>query len=169
MTSGPEVVNRWEPETVTFWNLPFFMSVALAFLLLSICKFPISFQFSSVQSFSHVQLFVTPWNAAHQASLSITSSWSLPKLMTIESMMPSNHPLSSPSPPPFNLSQHQALFKWVSSAHQAATVLEFQLQHQSFQRIFRTDFLWWTGRTIPFNTDLKWSLGAESTCSPNAH
>ena len=46
---------------------------------------------------------------------------------------------------------------------------EFQLQHQSFQRIFRTDFLWWTGRTIPFNTDLKWSLGAESTCSPNAH
>ena len=50
-------------------------------------------------------------------------------------------PLSSPSPPTFNLSQHQGLFKWVSSSHQVAKVLEFQLQHQSFQRIFRVDFL----------------------------
>ena len=48
-------------------------------------------RFSSVQSLSHVQIFVTPWNAAHQASLSITNSWSLPKLMSIESVMPSNH------------------------------------------------------------------------------
>ena len=48
-------------------------------------------QFSSVQSLSHVQLFATPWTAAHQASLSITSSWSLLKLMSIESVMPSNH------------------------------------------------------------------------------
>ena len=53
-----------------------------------------------------------------------------------------SHPLSSPSPPTFNLSQHQSLFKWVSSLHQAAKVLEFQLQHQSFQWIFRTDFLY---------------------------
>jgi len=51
-----------------------------------------------------------------------------------------SHPLSSPSPPAFNLSQHQGLFKWVSSLHQVAKVLEFQLQHQSFQWIFRTDF-----------------------------
>ena len=51
-----------------------------------------------------------------------------------------SHPLSSPSPI-FNLSQHQGLFKWVSSLHQVATVLELQLQHQSFQWIFRTDFL----------------------------
>ena len=50
-----------------------------------------SVQFSSVQSLSHVQLFATPWTAAHQASLSITNSWSLPKLMSIESVMPSNH------------------------------------------------------------------------------
>ena len=48
-------------------------------------------QFSSVQSLSCVQLFVTPWTAAHQASLSITSSWSLLKLMSIESVMLSNH------------------------------------------------------------------------------
>ena len=52
-----------------------------------------------------------------------------------------SHPLSSPFPPAFNLSQHQGLFKWVSSSHQGAKVLEFQLQHQSFRRIFRTDFL----------------------------
>ena len=47
--------------------------------------------FSSVQLLSHVQLFVTPWTAAHQASLSITNSWNLLKLMTIESVMLSNH------------------------------------------------------------------------------
>ena len=46
---------------------------------------------SSVQSLSHVQLFVTPWTAACQASLSLTNSWSLLKLMSIESVMPSNH------------------------------------------------------------------------------
>ena len=47
--------------------------------------------FSSVQSLSHVRLFVTPWTTAHQASLAITNSQSLLKLMSIESMMPSNH------------------------------------------------------------------------------
>ena len=52
-----------------------------------------------------------------------------------------SHSLSSPSPPAFNLSQHQGLFQWVSSSHQVAKVLEFQLQHQTFQWIFRTDFL----------------------------
>ena len=51
-----------------------------------------------------------------------------------------SHPLSSPSPPAFNLSQHQDLIQWVSSSHQLAKVLEFQLQHLSFQWIFRTDF-----------------------------
>ena len=51
------------------------------------------------------------------------------------------HPLSSPFPPAFNLSRHQGLFKWVSSSHQVAKVLEFQIQHWSFQWTFRTDFL----------------------------
>ena len=49
------------------------------------------YQFSSIPALSHVQLFETPWIAARQASLSITNSQSLPKLMSIESMMPSNH------------------------------------------------------------------------------
>ena len=52
-----------------------------------------------------------------------------------------SHPLLSPSPPAFSLYQHQGLFQWVSSLHHVAKVLEFQLQHQSSQWIFRTDFL----------------------------
>ena len=52
-----------------------------------------------------------------------------------------SHPLPSPSPPAFNLSHHQGLLKWLSSLHQVAKVLEFQLQHQSYQWTFRIDFL----------------------------
>jgi len=52
-----------------------------------------------------------------------------------------SYPLTSTSPPTFNLSQHQGLFQWVSSSHQVAKVLDFQLQHQSFWWMFRTDFL----------------------------
>ena len=67
--------------------------------------------FSSVQSLSRVRLFVTPWTVARQASLSITKSQSLLKLMSIKSVMPSSHALSFPSPPAPNPSQHQSLFK----------------------------------------------------------
>ena len=96
-----------------------------------------------VQSLSHTQLSVTPWTAACQASLTFTISWSLLNLMSIELVMLSNpsHPLSLPSPPALHLSQHQGLFQWVSSSHQVAKILELQLQHQSFQWIFRFDFL----------------------------
>ena len=52
-----------------------------------------------------------------------------------------SYPLLSPSPPALNLSQHQGLFQWVTSSHQVAKVLEFQLQHQSFQWTPRTDLL----------------------------
>ena len=70
----------------------------------------ISVQLSSV---TQLQLFATPWTAARRASLSITNAQSLLKVMSIESVMQSNHhhPLLSPSPPTFNLSQHQGLFK----------------------------------------------------------
>ena len=54
-----------------------------------------------------------------------------------------SHPLSSPSPPAFNLSQHQGLFKWVSSLHQVAKVLEFQLQHQSILIFYWNILLPW--------------------------
>ena len=72
------------------------------------------------------------------ASLSFSISWSLLKLTCIELMMSSNNiNLSSPSPPALNLSQHQGLFQWVSSAQQVAKVLE--LQPQSFQWLARAD------------------------------
>ena len=86
--------------------------------------------------------FVALWTAARQASLSITVSPSLLKLVSVESVMPSNHLiLPSPSPPALNLSQPQGLSQWVSFSHQVPKVWKLQLQHQSFQRIFtfRTD------------------------------
>ena len=101
-----------------------------------------SLLYQSVQWLSCVQLFATPWTAAHQASLSITNSWSLLRLMSIELVMPSNHlilclpillmPQSFPE-------SGQGLSQRVGSSQQVAKVLE--LQHQSFQWIFRTDFL----------------------------
>ena len=86
------------------------------------------YQFSSVQSLSHVWLFVTLWTTACQASLSITNSRSPPRPMSIESVMPSNHLilccplLLLPSIFP----SISIFFKWVSSSHQVAKVLEFQ-------------------------------------------
>ena len=90
---------------------------------------------SSVQSLSRVQLFVTPWTAARQASLSITNSQSLLKLMSFTSVMPSNHLilcrplLLLPSVFP----SIEVFSNGVGSSHQVARVLELQLQHQSFQ------------------------------------
>ena len=97
----------------------------------------------SVQLLSRVRLFATPWTAAHQASLSITNSPSSPKPMSIELVMPSNHlilcrpllllPSIFPSIRVF--SNESALrIRW-------AKVLEFQLQHQSFQWTPRSDLL----------------------------
>ena len=60
-----------------------------------------------------------------------------------------SHPLSFPSPPALNLSQHHDLFKWVSSMHPVANVLEFQLHHQSFQWTPRTDLLRMDGLDLP--------------------
>ena len=98
---------------------------------------------SSLQSLSHVLVFVIPWTAAHQASLSFTNSWSLLILMSNGSVMPSNHlilchPLLLP---PLIFPRIRVLFQWVSSLHQVAKVLEFQLQHLSLQWIFWVYFL----------------------------
>ena len=99
-------------------------------------------QFSSIQSLSHVRLFSTQRNAAWQASLSITNSGSLLKLMSIESVMPSSHLI---------LYCPLLLSPWIfpnirvfsnESVLHVAKVLEFQLQHQSFQWTSRTDFHW---------------------------
>ena len=99
-------------------------------------------ELSSVQLLSRVRLFATSWTAACQVSLSITNSQSLPKLMSIESVMPSNHlilcchllllPLIFPSVRVFS-NESALCIRW--------PVLEFQLQHQSFQWTPRTDLL----------------------------
>ena len=101
-----------------------------------------SVQFSTVQSLSRVRLFVTPWIAARQSSLFITNSQSSLRVTSMESVMPSSHlilcrPLLLVPPIPPSIS----LFQWVNSSHEGAKVLEFQLQHQSFQRTSRTDLL----------------------------
>ena len=99
-------------------------------------------QFSSVQLLNRVWLC----DCMHCSTPGLPVHHQLPEFTQThvhwgsDAIKPSS-PLSSPSPPTFNLSQHQGVFKWVSSGHQGAKVLEFQLQHQSFQWIFRIDFL----------------------------
>ena len=85
--------------------------------------------FSSVHSLSHVWPFATPWVAPRQASLSITISRSSPQthVHQVGDAIQPSHPLSSPSPPAPNPSQHHSLFQWVNSSHEVAKVLEFQL------------------------------------------
>ena len=97
-----------------------------------------------VQLLSPVWIFTSPWTAARQASLSITHSQNLLKLFHVHwvgDVIHLFHTLLSPPPPAFNLSQHRELFQRVSSSHQVTRVLEPRLQLQSFQWIFRTDFL----------------------------
>ena len=98
-------------------------------------------QFSSV-----AQSCLTLWDAMNRSTLGLPVHHQLPEFTqthvhrVADAIQPS-HPLSSPSPPDPNPSQHQSLFQWGNSSHEVAKVLEFQLQHQSFQWIFRTDFL----------------------------
>ena len=101
-------------------------------------------QYSSVQSLSRAQLFATPWTAALQASRSITNSRNSLKLMSIESVMPFNQLiLWSSLLLPLSIFPSIRVFSNESVLHITwSKVLEFQLQHQSFQWIFRTDFLW---------------------------
>jgi len=96
-----------------------------------------------VQSLSCVWLFVTPKDCSTQ---DFPVLHCLPKFEQTcvywdDDAIQSSHPLLSPSPPAFSLSQHQGLFRWVSSLQQVAKVLELQIQHPSFQRIVRFDFL----------------------------
>ena len=100
-------------------------------------------QFSSVQLLSCVKTLCDPMDCStpglpvHPQLLEPTQT----HVHWVSDAIQSSHLLSSPSLPTFNLSWHQGLFQWVSSWQQVAKVLEFQLQHQSFQWIFRTDFL----------------------------
>ena len=102
-------------------------------------------RFSSVQSLSHVRLcdpmnHSMPGLPVHHQILESTQT----HVRWVSDAIQPLHPLSSPSPPALNLSQHQGLIKWVSYLHQVVKVLEFQLQHQSVQ---------WTPRTDLFRMD----------------
>ena len=104
-------------------------------------KYVITFlciQFSSVQSLS-VSDSLRPLGLQY-ARLPCPSQTQTHVHWVGDAIQP-DHPLLSPSPHAFTHSQRQGLYKWVSSSHQVAKVLEFQLQHQSFQWIFRTDLL----------------------------
>ena len=99
-------------------------------------------QFSSVQSLSCARLCnpmnrSTPGFPVHHQ---LPDSTQTHAHQVGDAIQPS-HPLSSPSPPAPNPSQHQSLFQWVISSHEVAKVLEFQLQHQSFHWTPRTDLL----------------------------
>ena len=101
-----------------------------------------SVEFSSVQSLSQVQLCdpmdcSTPGLPIHYQLTEFIQT----HVHWVSDAIQPSHPLLSPSSPTFNLSQHQDLFQWVSSLHQVAKLLEFQLQHQSFQWTFRSDLL----------------------------
>ena len=188
-------LSQWCHPTISSSVIPF--SCLQSFLASG--SFPMNqfciVQFSSVQSPSRDWLFATPWIAAHQASLSITNSWSSLRPTSIESVMPSSHlilcrpllllPLVRPSIRVFSnestlhmrwpkywsfsfsiitskeipglislrmdwldLLAVQGTLKTLLQHHsskasilQVAKVLELQLQHESFQRIFRADFL----------------------------
>ena len=105
------------------------------------CAKNFHFQFSSV-----TQSCLTLCDYMNCSTLGLPVHHQLPEFTQThihrvgDAMQPS-HPLSSPSPPAPNSSQHQGLFQWVSSLHEVAKVLEFQLQHQSFQWTPRTDLL----------------------------
>ena len=94
---------------------------------------------TSVQ-FSRVRFFTTcstPGFPVHHQLPEFTQT----HVHRVSDAIQPSHPLSNPCPPTFSLSQHQGLFQWVSSSHQVARVLVFQLQHQSFQWVFTVDLL----------------------------
>ena len=100
-----------------------------------------SIQFSSV-----VQSCPTLFNPMNCSTPGLPVHHQLPEFTQthvhqVSDVIQPSHPLLSPSPPAPNPSQHQSLFQWVNSSHKVAKVLEFQLQHHSFQRTPRTDLL----------------------------
>ena len=106
----------------------------------------IKVQFSSVQFTSVAQLCPTLVDPMNRSTPGLPIHHQLPEFIQThahrvgDAIQPS-HTLSSPSPPAPNPSQHQGFFQWFNSSHEVAKVLEFQLQHQSFQWTRRTDLL----------------------------
>ena len=126
--------------------LRIFVSIFIRYIDLEFSFFAVSFSVCSIrvivviQLLNYVQLFETPWTAAHP-TLHYLLEFAQTHVHWVGDAIQLSHRLSSISPPAFILSQHQSLFQWVSSLHQLTKILELQLQHQSSQWIFTTDFL----------------------------
>ena len=124
-----------QPKELTAWGLLVFFLGSLELLQVShCCCFPVT------------QLCLTLCNSTDCSTPGFPVLHYLPALTQthvhwISDAIQPSHPLSHPSPLAFNLSQHQGLFQWVGSSHQVVKDLELQLQHQSFQWMFRIDFL----------------------------
>ena len=120
-----------------------FLYVKFGYLLASVDNYP---RLESVHFSSVAQSCPTLWDPMDCSTPGLPVHHQLPESTQThvhwvgDTIQPS-HPLSCPSPPAFNLSQHQGLFKWVSPSHQVAKALEFQLQHESFPWTPRTDLL----------------------------
>ena len=113
---------------------------------LALAKVSANSRYSLVQISSVTQLCLTLCDPVNCSRPGLTVHHQLPEFTQtrvhwVGDAIQTFHPLSSHSHPSLNLSQHQGLFKWVSSSHQVAKVLEFQFQHQSFQWTPRTDIL----------------------------
>jgi len=140
-TLGSEAASCLSKNTSTAWTWLWGTSVPqVTFRNLALSSDHLGhFQFSSVTSDS---LQPHGWQHATLPCPSPTPELAQTHVHRVGDASQPSHPLSSHSPPAFNLSQHQGLFQLVSSLHQVAQVLQLQLQHQSFQWIFRTDFLY---------------------------
>ena len=134
------ITNYYTTNLIWFFDFGLFQSIFAIFNQKE--KKVLGASVDVVHLLSHVRLFVTPWTAANQASLSFTISQNLLKLMSIESMMPSNYLiLCHALLLLLSILPSISLFQRVGCLHHVVKVLELQLQNQSFQWIFWVDFL----------------------------
>ena len=136
----------------TYWiQFPVLYSRTLCLSILYTCIFPLKFSsipflYLSVHFSSVAQSCPTLCDPMNHSTPGLPVHHQLPEstqshVHRVSNAIQPSHPVSSPSPSALNLSQHQDLFQWISSFHQVAKVLEFQLQHQSFQWTLRTESL----------------------------
>ena len=134
-------IQIWKPNFHKILNMCVFLEIPIYVWTMSTAYVYVSAQFSSVTHSCPTLCYPMKWSMpglpVHHQHLEFTQT----HVHCVSDAIRPSHPLSSPSLPALNLSQHQGLFKWVSSLHQVAKLLEFQLQHQSFQWKPRTDFL----------------------------
>ena len=127
------VYNTYISLSARTWKQPRCPSTDVHWQLWYICTVEYSVQFSLVAqlcpTLSDPMDCSTPGFPVHHQLLQFTQT----HVHRVGDAIQPSHPLLSPSPPAFNLSQHQGLFQRISSLHQVAKALEFQLQHQSFQ------------------------------------